>query len=683
MIRAVLIANRGEIACRIIRTARRMGIRTIAVFSEADRDALHVREADEARFIGPAPADRSYLDIGAVISAAKETGAQAIHPGYGFLAENATFAQACADAGIVFIGPSPAAIRAMGDKAAAKAIMEKAGVPVVPGYHGKDQKPAKLLAAAGKIGWPVLLKASAGGGGKGMRIVRGKKYFADALASARRESKAAFGDDRMLVEKYIETPRHIEVQVFGDGHGNIVHLYERDCSVQRRHQKVIEEAPAPGVAPEWRAQICEAAVSAAKAVEYCGAGTVEFIAETGPDGAPGGFWFMEMNTRLQVEHPVTEMITGTDLVEWQFKVAAGEPLPLEQDDIGIDGHAVEARLYAEDPARGFLPAPGIVSYFEAPWGADLRADSGIDDGGAAVPPDYDPMIAKLIQHGDSRETALTGLAGALRETRVVGVATNTVFLSRVIDHPDFRASAVDTGFIERNLDTLLPPPEPAPDPVLALACLALLVQRRELAMQAALESADPWSPWALADGWRLNDTGHTVLRFVEDGREIDIACHFVGEAYRLDLPSGPVLAAVHTAWPDLVGNGQPLIGGEVRVELDGVRLAPTVVRDGDMLQVFHEGGQWRLGIHDPLIAAEAHEDASGGLTAPMPGKVAALHVKVGATVKPGQPLIVVEAMKMEHTINAPAAGKVAEVRFKPGDQVDEGEVLIVLEESVE
>jgi 3-methylcrotonyl-CoA carboxylase alpha subunit len=389
---------------------------------------------------------------------------------------------------------------------------------------------------------------------------------------------------------------------------------------------------------------------------------------------------MEMNTRLQVEHPVTEMITGTDLVEWQFKVAAGEALPLAQDDIGIDGHAVEARLYAEDPARGFLPAPGVVSYFEAPWGTDLRADSGIDDGGAAVPPDYDPMIAKLIQHGDSRETALAGLAGALRETRVVGVATNTVFLSRIMDHPDFRAGAVDTGFIERNLDALLPSPGPAPDPVLALACLALLVQRRELALQAALESADPWSPWALADGWRLNDTGHTVLRFVEDGRAIDIACHFVGEAYRLDLPGGPVRAAVRTPWPGLVGDGQPVIGGEVRVELDGARLAPTVVRDGDMLHVFHGGGQWRLGIHDPLIAAEAHEDASGGLTAPMPGKVAALHVKVGAAVKPGQPLIVVEAMKMEHTINAPAAGKVAEVRFKPGDQVDEGAVLIVIEE---
>ncbi|MEN8198002.1 MAG: biotin carboxylase N-terminal domain-containing protein, partial [Pseudomonadota bacterium] len=341
MIRSILIANRGEIACRIIRTAEWMGIRTIAVYSEADRDALHVRLADEAYFIGPSPADQSYLKFEAIISVAKESGAEAVHPGYGFLAENAEFAQACADAGIIFIGPSPNAIRAMGDKAAAKAIMEKAGVPVVPGYHGKDQKPAKLLAEAEKIGWPVLLKASAGGGGKGMRIVRGKKEFADALASARRESKAAFGDDRMLVEKYIERPRHIEVQVFGDSQGNVVHLYERDCSVQRRHQKVIEEAPAPGVTDEWRAGICEAAVNAAKAVDYSGAGTVEFIVESGRKGGPGDFWFMEMNTRLQVEHPVTEMVTGTDLVEWQFRVAAGEPLPMMQDAISISGHAVE------------------------------------------------------------------------------------------------------------------------------------------------------------------------------------------------------------------------------------------------------------------------------------------------------------------------------------------------------
>jgi 3-methylcrotonyl-CoA carboxylase alpha subunit len=683
MIRSVLIANRGEIACRVIRTARRMGIRTIAVYSEADRDALHVREADMACFIGPAAADQSYLKFEAIVSIAKETGAEAIHPGYGFLAENADFAQACADAGIIFIGPSPVAIRSMGDKAAAKAIMEKAGVPVVPGYHGDDQADATLLAEAGKTGWPVLLKASAGGGGKGMRIVRASKEFADALASARRESKAAFGDDRMLVEKYIERPRHIEVQVFGDSHGNVVHLYERDCSLQRRHQKVVEEAPAPGVDAQWRAGICEAAVNAARAVDYSGAGTVEFIVESGPDGRPGGFWFMEMNTRLQVEHPVTEEITGTDLVEWQFRVASGEPLPLAQDDIQIDGHAMEVRLYAEDPARGFLPAPGRVSYFDMPWSAGLRVDAGIDDGGAVIPPDYDPMIAKVIYRGDSRAEALNGLARALGEIKIVGVATNAGFLSRILEQTDFQAGAVDTGFIERNSDRLMPSPEPAPDPVLALACLALLHQRHGVAARDALESADPWSPWARADGWRLNDIGHTVLRFIEDEREIDIACHFEGEGYRLDLPGGAARAAVHAPWDDLGSDGPVLIDDEIRAELDGMLLAATVVREGNILHVFHLGGHWRLGIYDPLVAAEAHEGAGGGLTAPMPGKVTALHVKAGDRVKAGQALIVVEAMKMEHAIHAATDGLVAEVRFGVGDQVAEGEILVVVADTAD
>ena len=725
MIRSVLIANRGEIACRVIRTAHWMGIRTIAVYSEADRDALHVREADEAHFIGPAPAERSYLRSEAIVSVAKEAGAEAIHPGYGFLAENADFAQACADAGIIFIGPSPAAIRAMGDKAAAKTIMEKAGVPVVPGYHGRDQKPAKLLAEAEKIGWPVLLKASAGGGGKGMRIVRGKRDFADALASARRESKAAFGDDRMLVEKYIERPRHIEVQVFGDAQGNVVHLYERDCSLQRRHQKVVEEAPAPGVDAAWRAGICEAAVKAAKAVDYTGAGTVEFIVESGRKGRPGGFWFMEMNTRLQVEHPVTEAITGTDLVEWQFRVAAGEPLPLAQEEIAIAGHAIEARLYAEDPARGFLPAPGRLAHVDfGPAGEGLRVDTGIDAAAGRIPAEYDPMVAKLVARGRDRADALRRLAGMLGRTRLVGISTNLEFLARAIAHKEFAAGGVDTGFVDRVLDALTAPPGAAPPAALALACLAVLRDRAIEAARAAASSADPWSPWARVDGWRLNDTGHTVLRFVEDGAAIDIPCRFDGAGgYLLDLPGGPVAALLDVVtdadnpppprW-GRVGEGvraaegfdtgrdlppsQPsptrgeglnrgdrdfplLIGGAVHAVLDGVRSDAAVVRDGDMLHVFHEGGHWQFGIHDPLVAAEAHEGASGGLTAPMPGKVAALHVKAGDKVKAGQPLIVVEAMKMEHAIHAPADGKVAEVRFKPGDQVSEGEVLIVVEEA--
>ncbi|UCH73403.1 MAG: acetyl-CoA carboxylase biotin carboxylase subunit [Rhodospirillales bacterium] len=681
MFRKVLIANRGEIACRIIRTAKRMGIRSVAVYSEADRDALHVREADEAYHIGPAAATESYLKIEAIVSVAKEAGAEAIHPGYGFLAENADFAEACAAAGLVFIGPPATAIRAMGDKAAAKAIMEKAGVPVVPGYHGKTQDRATLLKAAERIGFPVLLKAAAGGGGKGMRIVRREAEFEDALAGAKRESKAAFGDDRMLVEKLIQRPRHIEVQVFGDGLGNIVHLFERDCSVQRRHQKVIEEAPAPGVDDGWRAGICGAAVAAARAVDYVGAGTVEFIVESGPQGRPGDFFFMEMNTRLQVEHPVTEMITGTDLVEWQFRVAAGEPLPMAQEDIRMTGHAVEARLYAEDPANGFLPSPGRVSFMGLPKkDARVRVDQGIAGSGSAIPAEYDPMIAKIIAWRGDRDETVSSLKAAMDEVRITGVTTNASFLSRVLAHPAFRAGGVDTGLLDRSMDELLPAGRSAPSDVLALACLGLLRQQQADAAQTAALSRDPWSPWARADGWRLNDFGQAVLRLIDGGGVVDIPCRFEPPGYRLALPEGTVVAQLGSAgsWHD---DDEPvLIDEAMRVQLDGLAPAASVIRDGDTLHVFHEGGHWRLGIHDPLAAAEAHEGASGGLTAPMPGRIAAVQVKKGQTVAAGQPLIVVEAMKMEHTIPAPAAGTVSEIRFKAGDQVREGEVLVVVEE---
>jgi 3-methylcrotonyl-CoA carboxylase alpha subunit len=682
MFRKVLIANRGEIARRIMRTAKWMGIRSVAVFSEADRDAPHVREADEAYLIGPAAAAGSYLKTEAIVSVAKETGVEAIHPGYGFLAENSDFAEDCAQAGIVFIGPPPAAIRAMGDKAAAKAIMEKASVPVVPGYHGGKQDSATLLKAAEKIGWPVLLKAAAGGGGKGMRIVRGKKDFDDALAGARREAKSSFGDDRMLVEKLIERPRHIEVQVFGDTHGNVVHLFERDCSVQRRHQKVIEEAPAPGVDEEWRARICDAAVAAARAVDYVGAGTVEFIVESGPKGRPGDFFFMEMNTRLQVEHPVTEMITGTNLVEWQFRVAAGEPLPMDQQNIAIAGHAVEARLYAEDPANGFLPSPGQLRYFDIPsFVPNLRIDSAFDAGRGFVPPDYDPMIAKLVRWGETREEAVQGLRDALADVKAVGVKTNAAFLGAVLDHREFRAGAADTGFIERHLDSLVPPREPAPPRAVALACLGLLLaSRRQSTLFRAGNSNDYWSPWRRDDGWRLNGVGHSVLRFIDDAREIDISCTADGDGWRLDLPEGPMRVAAPPFREWSIPVDADLIGGDVGVELDGVRVSAKVVRDQDTLHVFHAGGHWLLDIYDPLAAAEAHEGASGGLTAPMPGKVAAVHVKAGDAVRAGQPLVVVEAMKMEHTIHAAAAGKVTEIRFRTGDQVREGEVLVALEE---
>jgi len=484
------------------------------------------------------------------------------------------------------------------------------------------------------------------------------------------------------VEKYIERPRHIEVQVFGDAHGNVVHLFERDCSVQRRHQKVIEEAPAPGVTPEWRERICAAAVAAARAVDYRGAGTVEFIAESGKGGAPGGFWFMEMNTRLQVEHPVTEAITGTDLVEWQFRVASGEPLPMAQEDLWIEGHAMEARLYAEDPSNGFLPSPGRLRYFELPWlGEDLRADAG-PEWGDAIPPEYDPMIAKLIAWGETRDEAAENLADGMDEVRAIGVATNAEFLARALRHPEFMGSGVDTGFIERNLDDLLPAPERAPEDALAAACVALLLQGAGEAAEAARRSADPWSPWARADGWRLNDVGHVTLRLIDRDGEIDIACHTNGEGWLLDLPSGNCRAETGDAWPDPQFADPRLLGGNLTVTLDGRKIEAAVIRDGGMLHVFGEpGGHWSLGIYDPLAAAEAHEGAAGGLTAPMPGKVTALHVKPGDAVVAGQPLIVVEAMKMEHTIHAPADGRVAEVRFKAGDQVSEGEVLVVVEEA--
>jgi len=682
MFRKVLIANRGEIARRIIRTAKWMGIRSVGVFSKADRDAPHVAEADEAYYIGPAPAAESYLKIEAIVSLAKESGAEAIHPGYGFLAENADFAEACAKAGIVFIGPPPAAIRKMGDKAAAKALMQKAGVPVVPGYHGKRQDRATLLKEAEAIGFPVLLKASAGGGGKGMRVVRAGKDFDDSLAGAKREARSAFGDDRMLVEKYIERPRHIEVQVFGDARGNVVHLFERDCSVQRRHQKVIEEAPAPGVDEGWRTRICGAAIAAARAVGYVGAGTVEFIVESGTKGRPGDFFFMEMNTRLQVEHPVTEMITGTNLVEWQFRVAAGEALPMEQHNIAISGHAVEARLYAEDPANGFLPSPGRLRYLDMPsFAADLRVDSALGAGNGTVPPDYDPMIAKLICRGATRDEAVERLRDALAEVKAVGVKTNARFLRAVLEHPEFRAGGADTGFIERHLDVLVPARKATPPRALALACLGLLLaQRRQAARRGAGASDDPWSPWRRDDGWRLNGIGHTVFRFLDDSTAIDITCCADGDGWRLDLPTGRMRVsgrppARRWSMPD----DADLIG-DAGVELDGSPVKAKVIRDGDVLHVFHDGGHSQLGIHDPLAAAEAHEGASGGLTAPMPGRVAAVHVKAGQRVAAGQALIVVEAMKMEHTIHAPADGKVTELRFRAGDQVQEGEVLVVVEE---
>ncbi|HZD21566.1 MAG TPA: acetyl-CoA carboxylase biotin carboxylase subunit, partial [Burkholderiales bacterium] len=498
MFRKILIANRGEIACRVMRTAQRMGIRTVAVYSDADRNALHVQLADEARRLGPPPAAESYLNIDAVLGAAQATGAEAIHPGYGFLAENEHFAARCRGAGIVFIGPTPEAIAAMGDKAAAKRLMEKAGVPLVPGYHGEKQDAAFLAKEAERIGFPVLIKPTAGGGGKGMRVVTERKAFAGALEGAMREAKAAFGDERVLIERYLERPRHIEMQVFGDTQGNVLHLYERDCSVQRRHQKVLEEAPAPQFSK--RNDMAAAAVAAAKAIGYTGAGTVEFITEQ-----DGRFYFMEMNTRLQVEHPVTEMVTGLDLVEWQLRVAAGERLPLNQDALRISGHAIEARIYAEDPERDFLPATGRLAHLSFP--ADVRIDTGVREGDE-ISAWYDPLIAKLIVHAPDRVAALAQLAAALRETQIAGVTTNVEFLRRVCESAAFADADLDTGLIERHRAELFPPRGPVPAAALAAAALAELEHEQATAREAAARSGDPHSPWHDVDGWRLNEESH-------------------------------------------------------------------------------------------------------------------------------------------------------------------------------
>ena len=664
----LLIANRGEIACRVIRTARRMGIATVAVYSEADAGALHVSMADEAHPIGAAPAAESYLNIDAIVAAARASGADAVHPGYGFLAENAGFAEAVAAAGMVFVGPPAAAIRAMGSKSAAKDIMEKAGVPLVPGYQGEAQDLKILRAAAKKVGYPVLVKASAGGGGKGMRAVASAGGLAEAVASARREAASAFGDGRLLIEKLIERARHVEVQVFADSHGNAVHLFERDCSIQRRHQKIIEEAPAPAMTASLRKRMGGAAVAAAQAISYVGAGTVEFLLDT-----EGEFYFMEMNTRLQVEHAVTEMVTGHDLVEWQLRVAAGEPLPAAQADLVLSGHAIEARLYAEDPGRGFLPSTGTLTHLRMPLESaptenlHVRVDGGVVEGDE-VSIHYDPMIAKLVVWDSDRAAAVGRLRAALAETRIVGPATNVDFLAAVAAHPAFQAGALDTGFVERHLDDLLPAVQRAPDPILALACLDVLLRRDRAARRTAGGSADPHSPWHATDGWRLNGDSHDVLSFADDMGEFAVTVHYRGAGFLLDLPSGPLHAA---------GEIEP--GGGLAADIGGERLRATVVGHGDTLSVLSGGTSHRLVVIDPAARAARQEGPAGGFAAPMPGKVIAILVKPGQEVERGATLMVVEAMKMEHAITAPADGTVAAVHFKVGEQVEEGVELLAFE----
>jgi 3-methylcrotonyl-CoA carboxylase alpha subunit len=669
MFRKILIANRGEIACRVAASARRMGILTVAVYSDADAGAKHVAACDEAVHIGAAAARESYLVGARIIEAARASGAQAIHPGYGFLSENAEFAAACESAGLVFIGPPAAAIRAMGSKSAAKTLMQGASVPLVPGYHGADQDAAHLEREANQIGYPVLIKASAGGGGKGMRIVASATEFAAALASCKREAAASFGDERVLVEKYLQRPRHIEVQVFADSHGQCLALFERDCSVQRRHQKVLEEAPAPGMTAERRAAMGAAAVAAARAVGYVGAGTVEFIANQ-----DGSFYFMEMNTRLQVEHPVTEMITGFDLVEWQLHVAAGGALPVTQEQLRVTGHAIEARLYAENPAKGFLPATGTLARLRLPPAvafcigaggveararAPLRIDSGVREGDT-ISPFYDPMIAKMIAWGETREIALARLSAALRSSQVMGVATNVEFLSRLVNCEPFASAQLDTGLIERNHDELLAP-RPDDDAALALAIAALLDA------EARTASTDPWDQLG---AFRLNLGARRPFEFeTAQGTRLasllyrDGICELSVDSPDSKTPSGELRVL--------------RVEGElVTLNWAGTTLTGDVVRRGAQIHVFHAGRQTVLTEVKRADGAHAPEGEQGTLMAPMPGKIVAVSSAAGARVKRGDALIVMEAMKMEHTLFAPADGVVREVLFAVGEQVGEGALLI-------
>jgi 3-methylcrotonyl-CoA carboxylase alpha subunit len=644
---SVLIANRGEIACRIIRTAKRLGIRTIAVFSDADRNAMHVRAADEAHYIGPSPARDSYLDIMRLIDTARRAKAVSLHPGYGFLSERAELAEACKAGGIVFIGPSPQAIRAMGDKAAAKALMQKAGVPVVPGYHGERQEAAFLRQKAYELGYPIAIKAAAGGGGKGMRRVAKAIEFDDALAAASREAEAAFGDKRVLIEKWIESPRHIEVQIFADQHGNVLHLYERDCSAQRRHQKVIEESPAPGMNDETRAAMTKAAVEAARAANYSGAGTVEFIADGKRGLRPDGFWFLEMNTRLQVEHPVTEAVTGIDLVEWQFLAAAGEKIALTQAGIKLSGHAVEARLYAEEPERGFLPSIGKLVALKFPSGDDIRVDTGVEEG-SEVTQFYDPMIAKIITYAPTREEAFDRLAHALQKTLVAGPRSNLAFLSALVASPAMRKGEVDTGYIEREITTLAP--AHAADFAAAARAVEALVRREEdrVHERAKRRSNERISPWDQTDAF-----GFTGPRAVE------FAIRVNGERAKAQVsfePDGPSAS----------------IDGKSAID------CLLIERDDELVAV-HEGRQTTVRL-EGAEAADSEQGATDGvIVAPMHGKLLSLSVKKGESVKKGQLLAVIEAMKMEHALTAPANGKVAEIAVLVGDQVKEGARLLVLD----
>ncbi len=646
MFSSLLIANRGEIACRIIRTANRLGVRTIAVYSDVDREALHVEMADEAWHLGGAAAADSYLVVDKIIGAAKEAGADAIHPGYGFLSENADFAETCAREGIVFVGPSADAIRAMGLKGAAKSLMEKAGVPVVPGYHGSKQAGDFLKQKAYEIGYPILIKAVAGGGGKGMRLVEKAKDFDASLESAKREALSAFGNDDVLIEKFIGSPRHVEIQIFADGQGNAVHLFERDCSLQRRHQKVIEEAPAPGMTDEVRKAMGEAAVNAAKAVKYSGAGTVEFIADGSKGLKTDGFYFMEMNTRLQVEHPVTEEITGLDLVEMQLRVASGEALGISQGDLTINGHSVEARIYAEDPENGFLPSTGLLEILSFPNGSAIRIETGVKEGDT-VSPFYDPMIAKLVAHGETRSEALDLLYSALDETQIAGPQTNIAFLKALCSAEGFRENRFNTGFIDANIDDLTIPPLGQRDAMAALGAIRLIERRFELREGAEMHD----TPWTLTDGFQLGAVRETGIDILANGKPVSLLTEWVDGAPAI------ILGPEADDWP----------------EVDAV-----LVDVGDAVIVLADGRQVR--VSRPDYSAAGFEDDEDGaiIRSPMHGKLLDLFVATGDSVSKGKRLAIVEAMKMEHSLMASGDGVVAEILAVPGDQVGEGQRLIVI-----
>ena len=662
MFSKILIANRGEIACRVAATSKRLGVRTVAVYSDADAQAAHVQACDEAVHIGGNAPQDSYLQWQRILEAALKTGAQAIHPGYGFLSENADFANACAQAGLVFIGPSSASIQAMGLKAASKQLMEKAGVPLVPGYHGADQSPALLASEAKRIGFPVLIKASAGGGGKGMRIVHKDSDFAEALASCQREAKKSFGDDAVLIEKYVQRPRHIEIQVFGDTHGNVIHLHERDCSVQRRHQKVLEESPAPGLSEDMRQRMGAAAVAAAKAVNYVGAGTVEFIVEQSERGMD--FFFMEMNTRLQVEHPVTEAVTGLDLVEWQLRIASGEPLPLTQAQVKVHGHAIEARICAETPDNDFLPAIGLLHVLQTPPASrfhvsDVRWDSGVRQGDS-ISPYYDSMIAKLIVHADTREQALAKLDVALAQLHIVGVQNNVAFVRRVIRTDSFAKAHLDTALIEREKAVLFHQQTVSTPQSIAAVVAALL--RTE-----TTEHTGWTDPWSVRQSWLMQGRSLRSFHFEMHGEKHTAALtSLVRGGMRLQIDGNEAAFS----WRD--------VAGQLQVTWGEQHFRCHVYADASHWHVFTDAGEASLHLSDPLAHLTQDAAIGGNLAAPMPGKLLSFAVKVGEQVQAGQVLAVMEAMKMEHTVAAPASGTVAELLYAPGDQVAEGAPLLRL-----